>query len=197
MTFIKNNLLLVLFVLLFIFVKLFFVDIFYIPSSSMEPNLFKGDYVLVNKFNNFIKKEIDIKRGDIIVFKDKDDNSFFSKYLIKRIVGIPGDNISYSDKTLVINENEIINDEVNKSGSVVIKNEHLFGKEHKIQLDNNINRNNDSVSVYIGDNEFFVMGDNRDNSMDSRFIGVVDKNSVVGKYDITLINFRNIFKDFL
>lgn len=197
MTFIRNNLLLVLFVLLFIFVKIFFVDIFYIPSSSMEPNLFKGDYVLVNKLNNFIKKEVDIKRGDIIVFKDKDDHSFFSKYLIKRIVGIPGDNISYSDKTLVINENEIINDEVNKSGSVVVKNEHLFGKEHKIQLDNNINRNNDSAFVYIGDNEFFVMGDNRDNSMDSRFIGVVDKNSVVGKYDMTLINFRNIFKDFL
>lgn len=197
MSFIKNNILLVLFIFLFIFAKLFFVDVFYIPSSSMEPSLFKGDYVLVNKGNNLIKKDLDLKRGDVIVFKEKDDNSFFPKYIIKRVIGVSGDSISYNNKVLNINENEIISDELSRLGSVVVKNEHLIGVDHKIQLDDSINRNNDSVSINIGNNEYFAMGDNRDNSMDSRFFGVVDKKNIVGKYDMTLINFRNIFADIL
>lgn len=197
MSFIRNNVLFVLFIAAFIFSKFFLIDIFYIPSSSMEPSLFKGDYILVSKVNTFMTKDFDIKRGDIIVFKENNDKSFFPKYIIKRVIGISGDNISYGNKTLFINDKEILNDDINQSGNIITKTEHLIDRNHKIQLDNTVNRDNDSASVYIGNNEFFVMGDNRDNSMDSRFIGVVDKNNVVGKYDMTLVNFRNIFKDLL
>ncbi|MBW1892420.1 MAG: signal peptidase I [Deltaproteobacteria bacterium] len=158
-----------------LFIRTFIVQAFKIPSGSMKNTLLIGDHILVNKFKYgikipFVGKTLisigEPERGDIVVFIYPRDTS---KDFIKRVVGIAGDTV------------EIRNKEVYVNGSRV------DDKSYAIHTDNNKNifrANNmrdNMVPVKVPENSLFVMGDNRDNSHDSRFWGFVDLKNIKGE----------------
>lgn len=145
--------------ILALIIRTFVVQAFKIPSGSMIPTLQIGDHILVNKF---IYRFTDIERGDIIVFKFPKDES---RDFIKRVIGIPGDKIEIRDKKVYINDKEL--DE-----PYAIHEEQGGASYHP----------RDSFGpIIIPENKYFMMGDNRENSMDSRFWGFLDKNKIKGK----------------
>ena len=197
-------------VILFVFLlRSFVVEPFRIPSGSMLPTLHAGDFILVNKyeyglrfpvFNFGITEGSAPKRGDIVVFKyPLDKNIDF----IKRVIGVPGDEIRYINKQLYVNGKRI---EATPDGNFFDKetytdlkqfNENLEGVVHKIvendkvpsmarpvQGHNGLNQciyNTSDVVCRVPDGHYFMMGDNRDNSADSRFWGFVPKEDIVGR----------------
>jgi signal peptidase I len=154
--------------LIALFVRAFLVQAFKIPSSSMEPTLLVGDHILVNKFIYGIRIPLigekvfqfsKPKRGDVIVFKFPGDRS---KDYIKRIIGLPGDTLEIRDRKIYIND-RMIEDPwgvFNAWGPSARDN---YGPER------------------IPPDFLFVMGDNRNNSQDSRYWGFVPFNDVLGK----------------
>ena len=178
-------------ILLALFIRTFIVQAFKIPSGSMKPTLLVGDHLLVNKFIYGIKipyiDKIIIpakkpKRGDIIVFKwPKDENKDF----IKRVIGIEGDVIEIIDDRLYINNEEIVstyygefNDE--DYPRVIEEFEESIGdvKHHILDQEK---RYENKGPYKVPENSVFVMGDNRDNSEDSRYWGFVTLNKIKGK----------------
>jgi signal peptidase I len=173
----------------------FVFEPFRIPSNSMMPTLLTGDFILVNKFTYGIrlpvvdKKIIDVntpQRGDVIVFRYPVNPA---QDYIKRVVGVPGDHILYEDKILYINGEEVeqqpqgiytgVGAGSGLTGSA-LQLEQLGTAEHNILL-----RTGDaSVGKYevtVPPEAYFVMGDNRDNSADSRVWGFVPEKNLVGK----------------
>ncbi len=172
----------------------FIVEPFRIPSGSMIPTLMVGDFILVNKYAYGIRlpvvhtKIIDVgepKRGDVVVFRYPRNPDLD---YIKRVIGLPGDHISYRNKRLVIN-GEVIpkkylhpyeaRDEYFSEHDEVYL-EKLGDVEHKVL--NNKSRTRSAGGEYVvPDGHYFVMGDNRDNSNDSRFWGFVPEENLVGR----------------
>lgn len=169
----------------------FIIEPFRIPSGSLEPTLLVGDFVAVNKFAYGLrlpvwdKKILSIanpKTGDIAVFRWPPDPSFD---YIKRVIGVPGDKIRYHNKILTINNHpikqtflEYTTDE--SSGNTVAKyRENLNGIEHDIFIRPDVPAHDLSVTVPAG--QYFMMGDNRDDSADSRFWGFVSEDNLRGK----------------
>ena len=183
-------------VFLVVFVlRSFIAEPFRIPSNSMMPTLLTGDFILVNKYTYGIRlpvlgtKMISIgepHRGDVVVFKYPEDPS---TPFIKRVVGLPGDEIAYYNKSLYINGEEIGQDVVGSYsgyGSGVgmtgasLLTEHLPGNEHEILImESRPGGKQNGVTLPAG--EYFVLGDNRDNSRDSRFWGTVPDDLLIGK----------------
>ncbi|KOR29809.1 hypothetical protein TI03_01335 [Achromatium sp. WMS1] len=175
----------------------FLIEPFRIPSGSMMPTLLVGDFILVNKYAYGLRlpishqKILDIdapKRGDVIVFRYPQQPKLD---YIKRVIGVPGDNISYQDKTLYINGEKIhltqlgVWSGIRETGSYHIK-ENLTGVEHEILIDSSspsyLAPNCNFLPIGpIPDGHYFVMGDNRDNSNDSRCWGLVPEANLVGK----------------
>jgi signal peptidase I len=168
----------------------FVIEPFQIPSSSMVPTLEVGDYILVNKFNYglrlpvFKTKILDVgepRRGDVIVFYPPHKNVYF----IKRLVGLPGDHIQYRHKVLYINgvkaEQTFLARLLPMQGAELAT-EKLGDVEHNIhkQMDS-YNEIADNVDITVEPGHYFMMGDNRDNSADSRFWGQVPAENIVGK----------------
>jgi signal peptidase I len=160
-------------ILLALFIRTFVVQAFKIPSGSMLPTLLIGDHLLVNKFIYGIrvpftgKVVIPIKspeRGDVVVFRFPKDRSID---YIKRVVGTPGDKVEIKDKKVFINGKPIIESHAHFSTSAVLK------------ADENTRDN--FGPIVVPEQHIFVMGDNRDNSYDSRFWGFVDQKDVLGK----------------
>jgi len=176
--------------LLYLFISTFFVKAFKIPSGSMKTTLLIGDHLLVNRIiyginipyiDKYIIKFKRPARGDIIVFKWPRDES---KDFIKRVIGIEGDTVQIKDDILYINDEKVkteyieeYNDDV--LNDAVMYSETLDGKEHFI-LDQK-KEHEDFGPVTIPENSVFVMGDNRDNSLDSRYWGFVSLNKIKGK----------------
>jgi signal peptidase I len=158
-------------ILLAIFIRTFVVQAFKIPSGSMLPTLQIGDHLLVSKFIYGVKVPftgatlIPIKspeRGDVVVFKYPRDPSVD---YIKRVVGLPGETLKIINKQVYINGNAITDSHAHFSNSNI-----LPGSPR------------DNLSpITIPEGKVFVMGDNRDNSHDSRFWGFVDKKDILGK----------------
>jgi signal peptidase I len=188
-------------VLLLVFVfRSFIFEPFRIPSNSMMPTLLTGDFVLVNKFNYgvhvpiFNTKIIDFGEpdiGDVIVFRYpnyENNPEYKGADFIKRVVGLPGDTISYSNDHLVINKEKILYEDLGnylgfESGIKMTgfnhKRELLKSNPHDILLDPN--RESRSIpDVKVPDGHYFVMGDNRSRSSDSRFWGFVPNEYIIG-----------------
>ena len=196
-----------------LFIRSFFFQPFYIPSSSMEPSLFIGDRLFVSKYTygysrhslpfspkiynkRFLGKHP--KRGDVIVFKTPADNR--TDY-IKRLIGLPGDTVQIINQDLYINDVKIIKKKIENSSSIYCGNEILRTDFFEETLPNGEKyvavykkdgtmRNSDKFLVPKG--HYFFMGDNRDCSKDSRFlssVGYVSFNNLVGKAQ--LIFFSN------
>ena len=188
-----------------VLIRSLFLQPFYIPSSSMEPNLLVGDRLFVTKYSYgysrhsfpfsppfFTGRIFSSKpsRGDVIVFKTPADNR--TDY-IKRLIGLPGDTIQFIDGDVYINDNQILktiiikNDQVscgNKKMSVNTFEEKLTnGKKYLSSYRKDFSfKNSDLFTVPA--NHYFFLGDNRDCSKDSRFltsVGYVHENNLVGK----------------
>jgi len=169
----------------------FIVEPFRIPSGSMLPSLYIGDFILVNKFAYGIKvpvlnkKIIDIsepERGDVVVFRYPRDPSLD---YIKRVIGLPGDHIAYYNKVLYVNSKPVMRDFVGqyKGPGQTFANEYvenLPNAEHEILL-LPARPNNLQGEYIVPEGMYFVMGDNRDNSNDSRVWGPVPQENLLGK----------------
>jgi signal peptidase I len=160
-------------ILLALFIRTFVVQAFKIPSGSMLPTLLIGDHLLVNKFIYGIKIPFsgkllvpikDPESGDIIVFKFPRDRSID---YIKRVVGVPGDRIEVKDKKLYRNGKRAEDPHAHFSSTAV--------------LPASVSPKDNFGPVTVPEGKYFVMGDNRDNSSDSRFWGFVDTSDVLGK----------------
>lgn len=172
----------------------FVAEPFMIPSESMVPTLEVGDYIVVNKFaygfrlpvlGTKIKAMSEPQHGDVMVFKFPGNPKI---NFIKRVIGLPGDMIRYdkASKRLYINDKLIEEEPVSQDKSLSYSDarlytENLEGVEHLIQKRFGIYPNHRKTEWRIPDGEYFVMGDNRDNSNDSRFWGTVPEELVVGR----------------
>jgi signal peptidase I len=172
----------------------FIFEPFKIPSASMMPTLLIGDFILVNKYDYGIRlpvlhsKIIENKtpeRGDIVVFRYPENPSI---PFIKRVVGLPGDKVSYYNKTLYINDlsvTQALNGRYNAYGSGIMMDgaslrvENLGNVEHEILI--TPNRLSQELETKVPAGHYFVLGDNRDNSKDSRFWGFVPDENLVGR----------------
>ena len=207
-------------VILAVFVlRSFLFEPFKIPSGSMIPTLLVGDLILVNKFTYGIRLPVvNIKlteghapqRGDVMVFRYPPKPSLD---YIKRVVGVPGDEVAYLNKKLTINgqpvSKEPVSDFFDEDSMLYFKQfeEVLGGKRHRILNDDNRPafvpgadnfpfRQNCRYSVEgvvckVPAGQYFMMGDNRDNSLDSRYWGFVPDNNIVGKAFFIWMNFGN------
>ena len=163
-------------------------ETFNIPAGSMKPTLLVGDYVAVNR-NYYLNSEV--KYGDIVIFKTKDDVDF-----VKRVVGLPGDTIQIVNGIILLNNKRINRvktkdfieiDTLGNSKRIRKYKEKLFDIEYEVLdiMDNGIV---DNTNVYkVPEDHYFAMGDNRDNSLDSRFldkIGFIPKDKVFHKVNL-------------
>jgi signal peptidase I len=169
----------------------FLFEPFQIPSGSMLPTLKIGYFILVNKFNYGLRLPVlgttvvelgQPKRGDVMVFKYPDDNRI---NFIKRVVGVPGDTVEYRDKVVYVNGDAqtltVLPVDANIGMPPLTEEaaEQLGEREHLIWRRQTQGR--DFGPILIPDRQYFVMGDNRDNSNDSRVWGFVDDSLIVGR----------------
>ena len=180
--------------LIVLVLRSFIVEPFRIPSNSMMPTLLTGDFILVNKFNYGIRlpvvdtKVVDIglpERGDVVVFRFPEDPT---TPFIKRVVGLPGDRIGYYDKILYVNDEPMEQSPVGSyvgfgSGAVMsgasLRVERVAGVEHNILIRPQAHTVQGTAVVPEG--HYFVLGDNRDNSRDSRYWGTVPEHLLIGR----------------
>lgn len=189
-------------VLFVVFVlRSFLVEPFQIPSSSMVPTLQVGDYILVNKYTYGIRlpvvrtKVMDLnqpERGDVMVFFPPHMNE---TYYIKRVIGLPGDTVTYRNKQLTVN-GETVPIEWLASLSegrarFEVGLENLSDNNHLTQVDRARPARDFSVEVKPG--HYFMMGDNRDNSSDSRIWGQVPEKDIVGKAFAIWMHWDSLF----
>lgn len=181
--------------LIVLILRSFIVEPFRIPSASMMPTLLRGDFILVNKYDYGIRLPVlntkvfgngQPKRGDVIVFRYPEDPAV---PFIKRVVGVPGDHLQFRDKNLVINGAPIEldlkgiyhSDGVGKreNGSYLME-EQLDQIKHEVLI-NPLQLSSVEIDRKIPDGHYFVLGDNRDNSRDSRYWGLVPDENLVGR----------------
>ena len=178
---------------------------FYIPSSSMEPNLLVGDRLFVTKYSygyskhsfpfspNIFNGRIffsEPKRGDVVVFKTPADNR--TDY-IKRLIGLPGDIIQFINGDLYINNNQVLKTIINSNkpvfcGNSILEVNHFIEKLTNGKTYESVYRTEysfkNSDKFVVPEDHYFYLGDNRDCSKDSRFlseVGYVHKDNLVGK----------------
>ena len=185
------------------FLRSFVVEPFQIPSGSMLPTLKIVDFILVNKFdygirlpvlNTKIIETTEPKRGDVVVFKYPRDPSL---NYIKRLVGLPGDVVSYHNKMLTVNGQQVSKDLLaelptslnpNQEPVRVFK-EDLGSKQHEIY--NSYYQNPLEGDWVVPEGHYFVMGDNRDNSADSRVWGFVPEANLKGRAFYVWLHWNN------
>jgi signal peptidase I len=182
------------------FLRSFLVEPFQIPSGSMIPTLQVGDFILVNKFAYGLRVPVlnktfipvgKPKHGDVMVFFPPHHPD---TYYIKRVIGVPGDKIRYANNVLYLNgvevRQEVIERAFPETGSfcmlyqqkLTIFNETLDGVIHRMQECDVASPLSASDKTWIiEEGHYFMMGDNRDNSGDSRDWGTVSENAIVGK----------------
>jgi signal peptidase I len=179
-----------LFLFLFFCIRSSFADWSPVPTGSMIPTILEGDVITINKAAYDIRvpfthisllKTNEPVRGDIVVF----DSKVSDKRLVKRLIGLPGDIIAMKNNQLIINgkpvQYEIIDDDLV---------EHLDKKSHKIYLLENADPTYQSFAeVKVPEGYYLMLGDSRDNSVDSRFIGFVPRKELVGRAGGVAISF--------
>ena len=216
--------------LIAVLIRSLIIQPFYIPSSSMEPNLLVGDRIFVSKFSygyskhsfpfspNFSNKRFLSKeptQGDLVVFKTPSDNR--TDY-IKRLIGLPGDEIQFINGELFINKIKIKRKKIDnifqiRCGNFLLETNTYIetlpnGTEHLVTYNKKGSLQNTKI-YKVPNNHYFLMGDNRDCSKDSRFleeVGYVKKLNLVGKAKIiffsndtkknSMLKFWNIHKSF-
>jgi signal peptidase I len=207
-------------ILIVFLLRSFLVEPFKIPSSSMVPTLLVGDFILVNKFTYGIRLPVvnkkiiplnDPQRGDVMVFRYPEDPSLD---YIKRVVGVPGDRVEYRNKRLSINGKPVpmrqVDDYLSKERMQFSRRfaETVNGVEHQILIEDdapafiapsrtfpyaaNCNYNMSGLACTVPPGHYFMMGDNRDNSSDSRVWGFVPDENIVGKAFFIWLNLNEL-----
>jgi len=207
-------------ILVVFLLRSFLYEPFKIPSGSMMPTLLTGDLILVNKFtyglrlpviNTKITDGTPLARGDVVVFRYPPKPSMD---YIKRVVGIPGDEVAYLNKKLTINGQPVSKvadaDYLDSESMRLLKQygEDLGGKQHKLLNDEaapsfvpgasdfpfreNCRYSVEGVVCKVPAGNYFMMGDNRDNSADSRFWGFVPDKNIVGRAFFVWMNFSDL-----
>jgi len=190
----RLTLLLVLFVV--IPVKSSLADWNWVPTGSMNPTILEGDLVFVNKLAYGLRipltlrrlaKWSDPKKGDVVIFFSPEDET----RLVKRVVGEPGDVIELKDNVLHLNGAPVAYTQADPAYGKVLADawrpkcrlamEELDGNAHAVMSVPSVPAMRTFGPVTVPDGQFFVMGDNRDNSRDSRFFGFVEREQIVGK----------------
>ena len=220
---ITNNIISVLVaVFVALLIRSFLFEPFNIPSGSMKPNLLVGDFIFVSKYSYGYSRHSfpfsladrngklfpgkyfssSPKRGDIVVFKTPQNNR--TDY-IKRVIGIPGDKIKIINGQIIINGSKIsrkkiepfidteISERIIKDGRRRQYKEFFFNKEINVLDLEDFSFADNTPEYKIPENKFFVMGDNRDNSQDSRFsnVGFIPFENIVGKAQFIFFSLEN------
>ena len=196
----KENKTFLLFVFLMFAFRSAIADWSDVPTGSMKPTILEGDRILVNKTAYDIRvpfthislfKVSDPDRGDIIVF----DSKASDKRLVKRVVGIPGDTVELRNNVLYINGQQLSYQNVSANDMTTDRQENLLGVEHSIRIHNSGSRLSSFNAVEVPDDYYLALGDNRDNSADSRVIGFVPRQEIVGrsKSVVLSLNYDNYF----
>tara|TARA_R110002167_G_scaffold29239_3_gene97739 strand:- start:40389 stop:41036 length:648 start_codon:yes stop_codon:yes gene_type:complete len=157
-----------------------------VPSGSMKPTIVEGDRILVNKLAydvqvpflyHSLKKLNDPQRGDIIVF----DSEVAQLRLVKRVIGLPGDVVEMVDNQLYINGQALQYDVLESHQNQVDEKEDLLGVVHTVRLNREGSRLSSFEPTKVPENFYLALGDNRDNSSDSRVIGFVPRDEIIGR----------------
>ena len=196
-------------VLAIIFVlRSFIAEPFQIPSGSMEPGLIPGDFILVSKYSYGLRMPVwgnvliptgEPQRGDVMVFFPPDN----PRYFIKRVIGLPGDHIEYYEGRLSVNGEAVPLEELGGEPSYnptkYLLSETMNGEPHDIQWLLQKSPYSDRVGVLLGPEgewdvpagHYFMMGDNRGNSGDSRMFGFVPENNIVGRAEAVWMHWES------
>jgi len=185
-------------------VKSSLADWNWVPTGSMNPTILVGDLVYVNKAAydlripltmHRIAKWSDPARGDVVICFSPDDDV----RLVKRVIGLPGDTIEMRRNILLINGQRVSYTEIDPrytedlpaklKDSAVLATENLDGHAHAVMSIPSIRAARNFGPVTVPAESYFVMGDNRDNSKDSRYFGFVDRDVIVGKATRVLVSF--------
>ena len=134
-------------------IRYFVFQPFFVRGQSMEPNFYHGDYLIVEKISFRLRE---IKRGEVVVFRHPNK---LATAFIKRIIGLPGETIKIRDGTVYLQEQAL---------------------DESVYLPENLRTTGD-LEIILGENEFFVLGDNRDASLDSRKWGALPREDIVGR----------------
>ena len=187
-------------IVIVLFVITFIVQAFQIPSESMEKTLLIGDYLLVDKVHfghggitSWLMPYSDLKRGDIVVFHYPVDPS---QHFVKRVIGLPGDHILLRDKTVFVNDKPIP-----EEYAVHVTGDHnLYRDNFPSDIDltgqvdpkwrTELRRCLQNGELVVPADEYFVMGDNRDHSLDSRYWGFVPRDNIVGRPLLIYLSLR-------
>jgi signal peptidase I len=211
-------------ILVVFFIRSFLIEPFKIPSGSMIPTLQVGDFILVNKFTYGVRLPVinhkivslnNPQRGDVMVFRYPENPSLD---YIKRVVGLPGDNVEYRNKRLWINgveQPQQADGDYNyvETGLNFVHTEKrletLGERKHAVLINpdmptlhlgavaefpgrENCTYDNEMVNCKVPEGQYFMMGDNRDNSRDSRYWGFVPDNQIVGRAFFIWMNFSDL-----
>jgi signal peptidase I len=170
-----------------------------VPSGSMNPTILEGDRIFVNKLAYDLKVPFttrhlaewsDPRRGDIVVFFSPQDD----KRLVKRVVGLPGDAIALENNHLLVNGNAVVYEPIAQSKRMpsdadrFCVQEDLTGKKHPIQIIPRQPAPRTFGPVTVPEGHYLMMGDNRDNSADSRYFGFVPRDRIVGRATAVVIS---------
>ena len=204
--------------LFFIFVvtpvKSVLADWNWVPTGSMNPTILEGDMVYVNKAAydlrvpltmKRVKRWADPARGDIVIFFSPQDDL----RVVKRVIGVPGDELEMKNHALYLNGEKLAYEQIpaanlsglnpKLSGETIFATEHLPTHDHAIMLTPKLTQHtqlNQISKMKIPEGKYFIIGDNRDNSLDSRSYGFVDRDLIIGKATHVICSF-NIFDHYL
>jgi len=175
---------------LFFFVGLMLVfrsavaDWNHVPTGSMNPTIVEGDRILIDKMAYDLRvpfshisllKRADPIAGDIVIF----DSVIADKRLVKRVVGVPGDVVALRNNRLMVNGTRLGYSQLHSHSTDMT--EHFGERSHTIRVSSSRDGVSDFTSVVVPDEHYLVLGDNRDNSADSRVIGFVPRHEIVGR----------------
>ncbi|WP_206485369.1 signal peptidase I [Thalassotalea sp. G2M2-11] len=157
-----------------------------VPTGSMKPTIVEGDRILINKLaydvktpfiNHSLIELAKPKVNDIIIF----ESDIAQKRLVKRVIGIPGDTVAMHNNRLIINNTAASYQPLESNDNYLVLLETINGQSHKIQLSPQNTQLSSFDAVTVPEDHYLVLGDNRNNSADSRVIGFVPKAEIIGK----------------
>lgn len=195
----ENRIFLIFLLLMFVF-RSAFADWNEVPTGSMKPTIIEGDRLLVNKMAYDLRvpfthisliKRADPERGDIVIF----DSKSAEKRLVKRVIGLPGDVVAMRTNRLQINGHALEYSDATFGKPFAEAEENLLGLQHKIWFYPQASQMSSFEPIRIPAGHYLVLGDSRDNSADSRVIGMVPRDEIVGraKRVVVSLNYENYY----
>lgn len=185
-TFWKNNRFLIVLITLMVLFRTSIADWNTVPTGSMKPTIIEGDRIWVNKVAYDLKLPLtnlslinfsEPERGDIVIF----DSGKAGKRLVKRVIGLPGDSVSMINNIVSLNGKPLDYKVFSKQPGKLVAEEKHESLSYQIQVKTFSRSKTNFENIKIPDNYYLVLGDNRDNSADSRYIGLIPRHEIIGR----------------